>query len=558
MLSIETKTPKKLNKLLLLAMFSFGLGIISFGIIFFWFDDNFPSYGSLSYFDRYISRKVNNEKFGIYIEPGLVLPDDFTIANFLETYPNFEIKEKQFADIVLTTEELKTVQTLQILDPNTELILRKVFVPITKFGTLERSITEEDLENIIIFEDNVLDYSSALAKPDSFSCEDVKKKVNEEDSIALVFLDCVDSSVSVLAVDDVSIFGKVLEGNRTQDFSEEFSSDNYKAKYDIWLNYGSDDKTKEAVAYIRNFFINEVDSIADTNALVMTGVTAMGRGVSWKIAKYGPIYPIEKVAEVLQDADIAHTSNEVSFVPGCEQESHTMSFCALPQSIDTLTYAGIDVVELTGNHNNDKGWQYNLDSMNLYEEKGITYVGGGKNLDDAYTVRYSDLGEYKVAWIGFNEAGPAYAWAAEGRPGAAEYWEDKLVELSKEAAENSDIAIMVFQWANENYSYPTEFQKKTARLAIDNGIDLVVGSQGHGTLKMEFYNGSPIYYGLGNFLFDQMFSDKVREGMILRVNTIDGEIKNLEMLPYVLEDYSQPNFVYGDRAEKIVSEVVVW
>ena len=168
------------------------------------------------------------------------------------------------------------------------------------------------------------------------------------------------------------------------------------------------------------------------------------------------------------------------------------------------------------------------------------------------------MGEYKIAWFGFNELGPSYAWATDAIPGAAKYSEEKLVELSAEASNNADIAIMVFQWANENNSYPTELQKRTARLAIDNGVDLVVGSQGHGTQKMEFYNGVPIYYALGNFIFDQMFSDKVREGIILRINTVNGKIVNLEMLPYLIEDYCQPNFVYGNRGEKIINGILNW
>lgn len=534
-------------------------------IFFFWFDCAYPAFGSKSLFNNYFSKKKNDDSYGIYIEPGLTLADGFSVAEFLKSYPKFKVTEKDSADIVIDNEKLASLQDGVVSDASSEVVIRKVLVPITKFGNLKRSITEDEFHKIEYYEKSIinnnffdpsLDSNLKLQAPGE--CADLKTFVNENDSLALIPIDCLDSSVSILAIDNYSIFGQIIDNNRTSKLDENTLLSNYKAKYEVWMNYGNDDYTKEAVAYIRNFFTNSVDSLAKTNSIVMTGVTAMGRGTMWKIRDYGSTYPIEKVADVLKDADIAHTSNEVSFVPGCTQESHTMSFCALPESIDTLTYGGVDVVELTGNHNNDKGWSYNADSMDKYTEKGITYVGGGKNSEEAYKVKYTNLGDYKIAWFGFNELGPAYAWATDDTPGAAEYYEDKLVAEAKEAAANSDIAIMVFQWANENYSYPTDFQKKTARLAIDNGVDLVVGSQGHGTLKMEFYNGVPIYYGLGNFLFDQMFSDKVRSGMILRINTIEGEIVNLEMLPYMIENYSQPNFVYGDVAKSIVDEVVEW
>jgi len=55
---------------------------------------------------------------------------------------------------------------------------------------------------------------------------------------------------------------------------------------------------------------------------------------------------------------------------------------------------------------------------------------------------------------------------------------------------------------------------------------LVVGSHPHVVQSVEIYNGKRIYYSLGNFVFDQYFSEEVRNGLGVTVK-IDSETKQL-------------------------------
>lgn len=501
---------------------------------------------------------MDSEVTGIYIQPDIFIPEELRMSELISVFEDVEFTNRDNSSFYLASlpESLIDSETRLL---KSEMVYREVAVPIMKFASTNRNMSKEVfITELTAVEDSIFEnYSNLKGGGEllSLSCDAIKDLVNQNDTYALVSSDCLDGTVSVPFVDDVSIFGRVGEGYDLEDYENWL--DEYPFKSEIWANYEENENTNEILEYISSFYSNSNEKL-ETHSIVMTGVTAMGRTVVQKIQEHGTSYPIEKVASVTSSADIAHTSNEVSFYSPCEQPAHTLSFCALPESIDTLVVGGFDIIELTGNHNNDRGSAANLASMELYEENGMQYVGGGKNIEDAYTVRYTDIGDYKVGWVGFNAPGPSYAWATETTAGAAEYFEENVIELVSESAKNADMTITVIQWANENYSYPTEFQKESARLAIDNGADIVVGSQGHGTLKMEFYNGKPIYYGLGNFMFDQMFSDKVREGVILRINTLNGEIANMELLPYAMEDYCQPNFVYGDHAKSVIDGVVVW
>ena len=90
--------------------------------------------------------------------------------------------------------------------------------------------------------------------------------------------------------------------------------------------------------------------------LVMTGVTALARATGYKMDTLGTTYPGQDIRDWLLNADIAHISNEVSFNPDCPLAnflSTSTMFCSRPEYIELLDYIGADMVELSGNHNND-------------------------------------------------------------------------------------------------------------------------------------------------------------------------------------------------------------
>ena len=270
------------------------------------------------------------------------------------------------------------------------------------------------------------------------------------------------------------------------------------------------------------------DTVAKVN---MTGVTAISRDLAAKIERSGDNeYPAENIGEFLADADLTHTSNEVSFVEGCTPGT-SMRFCAAPKYIATLEASGIDIVELTGNHNNDYGASSNTNTINTYIEKGWDYFGGGLDDEDASKILYKEVNGNTIAFIGYNYYDTMLrtgAIATSSHAGANSYSESKMKNDIEEAKENADIVIVDFQF-QECYSYPSSDvifpicyrplsspdQKGTFRLAIEDGADIVIGAQAHQPQTYELYGDGVIFYGLGNLYFDQTPWIGTRQGMIL-------------------------------------------
>ncbi len=119
--------------------------------------------------------------------------------------------------------------------------------------------------------------------------------------------------------------------------------------------------------------------------VAMSGVTALVRATAYQMEQNGMLYPGEEVAPVLQSADIAHISNEVSFMPDCPfpDPYGGVTFCSNDRYFELLQSLGIDVIELTGNHVNDYGRQHLVHSLDLYAGAGMDWFGGGRDLADA-------------------------------------------------------------------------------------------------------------------------------------------------------------------------------
>ena len=74
----------------------------------------------------------------------------------------------------------------------------------------------------------------------------------------------------------------------------------------------------------------------------------------------------------------------------------------------------------------------------------------------------------------------------------------------------------------------------------------------HGSLYMTFVDEKPVFYGLGNFLFDQMWSQETRQGLVLEVTLYDGAIRRIELLPTIMHDYCQPRFAEGQDKNDLI------
>ncbi len=283
----------------------------------------------------------------------------------------------------------------------------------------------------------------------------------------------------------------------------------------------------------------------------MTGVTALVRATADRMELHGVLYPGEEVRTVLRAADITHISNEISFLEGCptpDPWTDSLQFCSDPSYIALLEDVGTDVVELTGNHMLDYGPEAFLTTLDMYEQRGWLYFGGGRSLTEALQPALVEDHGNKLAFIGCNYAGPPGDWATDVRPGSASCESGQLVAEIGRLRSEGYLTIMKFQY-NEYYQpYPTAYEQRDFLEMASAGAVIVSGSQSHVPAAMEFSGGSFVHYGLGNLFFDQM-SHLMPDGSLIydtryvfmdRHVFYEGRYVGTELLTYIIEDYARP------------------
>ena len=149
------------------------------------------------------------------------------------------------------------------------------------------------------------------------------------------------------------------------------------------------------------------------------------------------------------------------------------------------------------------------------------------------------------SWLG----GSKYAGATSDTPGTYPYDPDIFLPDIEALSGQYDIVIPYFHFGREYIEAPPDWAVEGARSAIDAGATLVVTNHPHVIQGMEFYNGTPILYSVGNFIFDQLFSVQTRQGLILELVLRGGKCVGLRTRGVEIEDFNQPRLMSaGEQA----------
>jgi poly-gamma-glutamate synthesis protein (capsule biosynthesis protein) len=282
---------------------------------------------------------------------------------------------------------------------------------------------------------------------------------------------------------------------------------------------------------------------AQLGRVVLSGVTALARATAFKMEELGMTAPAAGIMPFLADSDLTHTSNEVSFSDNCGPPNPFggVIFCSQEEYFELLTYIGLDVVELTGNHNNDYGPGANRNSLDMYAAAGIGTFGGGYTPDDARDAYLTEVNGTTLAFIGCNVPGPNGALASPVREGAAPCDDEYLaLELPRLDAQ-VDLIIMGIQ-EFEYYRY-TVGREQLARFEqyADWGADIIIGSQAHQPQGFTFDDsGAFFHHGLGNLFFDQMENITTRQLFMDKLILYEGRLINVVLFTGIIEDYCCP------------------
>ena len=447
-------------------------------------------------------------KTGIFkIPPGVVYYDDSLSdeekAELMAVFDGVELKK----DVKILAWE-----TLELDDLNANQFLKSVKVAVTNFYNFDNKI-------------EVSKVSELYEKCDGESCE-------------------------MISASDLNYTKRLMRVN------EKYYLDNFDAGAVFRvIEFESEAYDAEILPLVKDLYPSDFLSRDEVLTLAQTGVTAMSRGMNRKLYEVEDAkYFAEKIGDYLSSFDLTHTSNEASF----SEWATVDNICSDPRFMGTLREIGLDIVELTGNHNQDCGDESAVETIDTYSKYRIKVVGGGKTAEEAAKpLEISEKGT-KITMLAFNEStgGATY----DDTPGANQYDEELAAEQISAAKKRGDFVIVDIQYY-ECSMYVSEEEDTTCdaadssagdqiglfRQLIDMGADVVVGTSAHQPQTFELYGKGAIYYGLGNLFFDQVWWPGTTRSLILVHHLYDGKLLQTEIVPTVYDENMQTELLNEEK-----------
>lgn len=374
------------------------------------------------------------------------------------------------------------------------------------------------------------------------------------------------SAIALIPFEEITPRWKIFKIDGRSPLDKPFDQEKYPLK--ISFNLAASGEVTEDVPQV----IEVISAVLPASnrdeskmtVVVMSGTTAITRGLAYKVTINDTEYPIALVKDWFVSADLRHVSNEAPFYENCpspDPYTSSLVFCTSPDMIEVLEKIGINVVELTGNHIKDYLEDSLLYSIQLYKDRGWYYYAAGENAEQAREPVLIEHNGNRIAFIGCNAVGPASVWATDQRAGAALCDYEYLAKTIKALKADGYTVITTFQHAElaqqDGWPAVLMFAEKISgefRSVAEAGADIVQGSQAHYPMGFEFVGDSLIHYGLGNFLFDQMW-DPNRNEFIDRHIIYNGHYINTELLTAVLMDWSQPTPMDHDQRVVFLEEI---
>lgn len=271
------------------------------------------------------------------------------------------------------------------------------------------------------------------------------------------------------------------------------------------------------------------ENVGEDITLIFVGDVMLGRRIETLWREGGADYPFSATAELTRQADLAVANLEGPIVGEHQQTPDgSLVFSFASSTTRTLAWAGFDFVSLGNNHTLDQGQRGLAETRNYLEAADIGFAGNPLKIDEdsAKTI----LAAYKkISLVSFNATWPQFNQ------------DEALTLIASQASAEPDLLVVSIHWGDEYSPVPNQTQKDLAYKMIEAGTDLIIGHHPHVVQNVEVYQGRPIFYSLGNFIFDQYFSDEVQEGLMVRLELKDGEAR-YQLLP-TRSELSQPRLM---------------
>lgn len=247
------------------------------------------------------------------------------------------------------------------------------------------------------------------------------------------------------------------------------------------------DKQSEKIASILNF-----------------GDMMLDRSVRAMIDKNNKDYLFTKLAgeenRFFSGMDVVAANLEGPFADKRRATTKSIAFRFNPDLLPMLKKYNFSLFSQANNHTYDMGAAGAVESKKNLSTAGFDVYGSQYKVDNN-SLLVKKIGDFNFGFIGINDTNSPVKIL-------------DVVDLIKKAkAQFADFVIINAHWGAEYKEISNDRQRQLAHALIDAGADVIIGHHPHVVEEMEIYNNRPIFYSLGNFIFDQYFSVPTQQGL---------------------------------------------
>lgn len=304
-----------------------------------------------------------------------------------------------------------------------------------------------------------------------------------------------------------------------------------------------------AILTLNKFFddIDETENLSNVTTILATGDVMLGRSVNYMTLKSKDFsWPYKNIDDLFNNSDLNFINLETPITENCKVRNDGMLFCANKLHAKELAKQNVNLVSLANNHTMNHGKNGLNETINLLNQNGVEHVGVNTDKTNS-NIYYKNISGTKFAFLGYDDI--------ECYSPIACIDKNKIKNDVQIAEKNADVVVIMYHWGVEYTHQPTDRQIDIAHFSIDNGADLVLGNHPHWYQPVEIYKNKVIMYSHGNFIFDQMWSEKTKEGIVGKYKFVGNNLIDVEFTPIYIENYGQPRIPNGAKGDKIISNL---
>ncbi len=262
--------------------------------------------------------------------------------------------------------------------------------------------------------------------------------------------------------------------------------------------------TKETTSHYSPYFVSGALEKEKISSLLFFGDMMLDRNVKSKIDQNGQDYLFQNLAgqenRFFMGMDLVTVNLEGPFADKRRATTKEIAFRFDPALLPMLKKYNFGLFSLANNHTLDMGQAGFNESKKNLDKYGFAYFGSQYRVDDE-SLLIKQVGDYKIGFIGLNDTNSPIKKEAV----------KKLIDKAK--TQGADKVIVSIHWGYEYKEISNTNQRTLAHYFVDNGADIIIGHHPHVVQEMEIYKDKPIFYSLGNFVFDQYFSVPTQQGL---------------------------------------------